>query len=350
MISVPQKGEKLPISQTRLPKVGRFGRVPEYAYDLCEDGQLIGRDIQLLGWLMRRTAPGNPIVTERQPSLAQRFRCTVKTVQRALARLEQCGLLVRLYVRDALGRLHGRGYDLAATLALMPSKDGSTKSPISKSPISKATPVSDRAPRPGAADHARNGAKPARRQSDTDDQPKETRIVCQGDNSAGTIASDPPIVVDLVALGVFGATARSLARKRDVRIIQEVITAAQAKKRTNLAGWIVAALSSTHPWNLGPRTTTPKTANGRRESIPKPPTPLLDRERKRLKGGDLGVAELLDLCRRVGGFEAVLGEMERVIEWRERDGAAPAAHLAIYKRVLEHSVKAGTSKAEKTGG
>ena len=315
------------------PKVGRFGRLPEYAYDLCEEGKLIPRDVQLLGWLMRRTAPGNPIVTERQPSLAKRLRCAVKTIQRALARLEAAGLLVRLYVRDAWGRLHGRGYDLAATLALMPSstKDHSTK----------ATPVTDGTAQAGAGGHAQKGRKPVWRQSDSGDRLKESPEVCQGDNSAnGPTAdlndvADPAIVVDLVSLGVLGPTARSLARAHDAPRIQEVIRVAKGKGCKSLAGWIVAAL--TGKWNVGPRVAAPKMERGGRESLPRPATPLISGERRRLGGRDLGVAELLDLCGRVGGYEAVLGEMERVLEWKEREGAAPAAQLAIYKRVLEAS-------------
>lgn len=336
MISVPQNGEKSPIPLTRPLKAGRFGRLPESAYGLCEEGRLIARDLQLLGWLMRRTAPGNPIVTERQPSLAKRLRCAVKTIQRALARLEECGLLVRLYVRDAWGRLHGRGYDLAGTLALMPQSKGLT---------TKATPMTDGKPWPGGAGYAQKGRVSARRQSDSGDQLKESPEVCQGDNRTHAAAADPAIVVDLVALGVLGPTARSLARAHDDRRIQEVIAAAKGNGRRSLAGWIVAAL--TGKWNVGPRVAAPKSQSGRQESLPRPATPLITRERKRLGGKDLGVAELLGLCGRIGGYEAVLGEMERVIEWREREGPAPAPLLAIYKRVL---VASQSGRAEERDG
>lgn len=44
---------------------------------------------------------------------------------------------------------------------------------------------------------------------------------------------------------------------------------------------------------------------------------------------------MLDLYRRVGVYGVILGEMERILEWREWEGAV----MATYARVLNASQK-----------
>ena len=56
-----------------------------------------------------------------QETLAARLRCGLDTIQRSLARLAAAGLIVKTRLRDLAGRLGKCLYDLAPTLALMPS-------------------------------------------------------------------------------------------------------------------------------------------------------------------------------------------------------------------------------------
>jgi hypothetical protein len=148
--------------------------------------------------------------------------------------------IVKRYLRDRLGRVHGLRYDLAQTLALLPAK---------------ATRASHgAAPRPGgvqAPSASQSGPNPAPAPKRQKCRPESESDDAEIDNSADGPATPPvpPVVQDLIGVGVIGRIAEQLcARYGEARCRQALAVAARRKGITNAPAWIYRCL--TEGWDL----------------------------------------------------------------------------------------------------
>ncbi len=250
----------MPLS-TVYPPQGFFSPLPRAVWGMAQAGQLTGRDVQVLGLLLDYKNARTPIVGPGQRSLARRLACSVDTIQRALSRLVAAGLVAILPQRSTDGRRRGNHYDLSPTLALLPPKAAKMRSGQWGAPP---------APPAGEGD----GKRPNLPTSTMPQKcgPEAYSCDVEADNTAtapGNAAPASPVVAQLVGVGVFRRVAESLVTRYGSSRVADTLTAsALGNRRTNRAGWIVAALL--HGWKLSapappPR---PRAANN---SLPPPP-------------------------------------------------------------------------------
>jgi DNA-binding Lrp family transcriptional regulator len=245
-----------------------FGPLPAFAYVLRETGVFTCRETDLLGLLMNLSVK-NPVVFARQEELARILRCSVKTIQRSLRILESTGFLRRLYERIEKGYLRGKGYDMALTVAMMPSGKAT------KSPPSKATLASDGR---NAAAQRKTPQKPAV-QSDTGVRIESDSKDCRKKQTNPPASPPPretrsPVVVALLDSlnqeGISTHEALQFVDKYGEARVQTVLKAFgernARKKVRDPAGWIVDAL--TKGWNFPALTLAPSNERASGEGKP----------------------------------------------------------------------------------
>lgn len=255
------------IPQTQLvPRTAFFGRIPERAFTLRAERALKSRDLELLGLVMTYAATGRAVVEARQRTFARRLCCSVRTVQRSLSRLAGQGLLAKQYRRDAGGRLLGLAYDVAPTLALMPRARAAAA--IKTTANTTKTTDGESGPEWGAASEM--PPAPMRQKSRL---PNETSVA-ERDNSAPAApatAEPSPVVAQMIALGVHGRVAATLADRCGEARCQQALAALERRtKIRDRAAWCVGCLLE--EWDIAPVTTAPA-ARPRAHHPYHPPSP-----------------------------------------------------------------------------
>lgn len=245
-----------------------FSPIPRGVWELIEAKRVTRRDAAVLGVLLDYKGRGGTVVYPCQATLAARLGCSVDTVQRSVRRLVAAGLVATKRVRDAAGRVRGISYDLAAALALAPSKAAKLRrGDWGRKEMRELTFPSE---------NNANICAPARPQkcgvSEAD------RFVAEADNSAcaqiDPAAPEPRgVVVDFINLGIPAARAAALVSTHGEARCREALSAAAGRRTIrDRAGWVVQCLSD--GWKL------PKCPAGRRAggqyrvyAFPEPPPP-----------------------------------------------------------------------------
>ena len=213
-----------------------FSALPRAVGDLRAAGILKPRDVDVLRELLDHKNRRTTTVDPKQATLAARFNCSLDTVQRSLARLAAAGLIVKIRLRDRLGRLGRCVYDLAGTLALMPSQAAKLRSGAygRQTPPSPPSADGNRVPASHSTMPQKSGLSEVDEgcyvEADTQPQP-------QTDATRAT-------VVLLQAQAVQEHAAKRLADRHTEARCREVVQASARIKhfRHSRAAWIIGAL------------------------------------------------------------------------------------------------------------
>ena len=232
-----------------------FSALPRAVGDLRAQGVLKPRDVDVLRELLdhknRRTSQVDPL----QRTLAARMGCSLDTIQRSLARLVQAGLIAKIRMRDACGRLGQCVYDLAQTLALMPHQAAKMRSGQWGASDTSPSPAPDRKAAPAGV--ITKPQKCGFNKADSLD-------VVQADNIAPAPPQGPPspAAVALIAQGVFPRIAAGLVERFGEARCRQALTALGQRRTVHdkpawvvgclLQGWTVAASATARPQSQHP--------------------------------------------------------------------------------------------------
>lgn len=284
-----------------------FSAIPRAVGDLRAQGHLKARDVDVLRELLDYKNRHTTQVDPRQATLAARFGCSVDTVQRSLNRLVAAGLIVKIRLRDRLGRLGRCVYDLAQTLALMPRQAAKLRSGQYGQPAAtiEKTPTLSMPQKCGISEVDSEDAV----QADTY-PPREKAI-------------PSPVAAALIIEGVFPGVAGMLTVKFGEGRCREVLQALKQRRTVrDRAAWIVGALLQ--GWDVA----TEATARPQSHHPYTPPRPA------GLKPDRLAALDTPALVALEAQARAVLWQ-ETLPAWRDRILTGPSSHAVVNKRMRE---------------